>query len=68
MNIRPADGCRRDAQKRVERADIRHRLLIEDDAAGFHENGGFHLGHDVFSLRGCWRDAALRRRPVGIEV
>jgi len=33
----------------VERADIRHRLLVEHDPPGLDEHGGSHPGHEVSS-------------------
>ena len=45
VDVGAADRGGGDADERIERTDIRDRLLVEDDAAGLDEDGDFHLGH-----------------------
>jgi hypothetical protein len=49
MDVGAADRRGGDAHECVERADIRHRLLVEHDPPGLDEHGGSHLGHEVSS-------------------
>jgi len=45
VNVRPADGRRRDADERVERSHVRDRFFGQGDPPRLHEYGGFHRSH-----------------------
>ena len=44
VDIRPADGRRRDPQERIVRPDVGYGLVVQDNAARLDEHGGFHHG------------------------
>ena len=46
VDVRSADGGGRDTDQRIERAHVRNGLLVQHDASGLDEDGGFHLGHE----------------------
>ena len=46
VHVGAADGRRRDAHKRVERPDIRDRLVLQNDAPRLYEDSRFHVCHD----------------------
>ncbi len=50
VHVGAADGRGGDAEQRIEEADVRNRLVVEDDAPRLDENGGFHPAH-IASLR-----------------
>ncbi|MGH6781126.1 MAG: hypothetical protein ACREB5_03340 [Sphingomonadaceae bacterium] len=56
MNVGAADRGRGDPDQRIERSDIRHRLVFEHNAAGLDEDRRFHLG--ALPARACGK---LRR-------
>jgi hypothetical protein len=58
VHVRSADRRRRDPDERIERTDVRDRLLVENDPAGFDEHGRLHLCHGPF-LR--WSRVVLHR-------
>ena len=47
VHVGAAEGGGGHAHQRVERTDVRDRLLVEHDASRLDEDGGFHHGHGV---------------------
>jgi acyl-CoA synthetase (AMP-forming)/AMP-acid ligase II len=47
LQLGAADRCCRNPHRRIERTNIRHRLLVEHDAARLDKDCGFHFRHLV---------------------
>lgn len=48
VHIGPADGGGRDSDECIRRANIRYRLLTENDSTRLDEYGCFHVSDEIF--------------------